>query len=121
MPQTETTPWEELAGALFDELVVAHATTRRSSDSGDYFPLRGDECATTYFVQPPVRTMEASDFEPHIGEAAGLLDALAASWVAQGETELSTLVPRMRRIAEALAHDNAQSDGTVDVLCYTLF
>jgi hypothetical protein len=121
MSLTERTRWEELAGALFDELVVAHAASRRAGDSHDYFPQGRDDRAATYFVEPSVRVMEASDFEPHIGHAAGLLDALAASWDAQGETELSALVPRMRRIAEALADDNAQSDGTVDVLCYTLF
>jgi hypothetical protein len=66
--------------------------------------------------------MQPADFEfPGGGSAAGLIDALTAYWAAQGETQLAAMAPRLHEIAEALRDEAAEGDGTVSVLCYTMF
>ena len=98
-----------IAGELFDQLVVPLAQARRSASTEPDFPLSGDDEAATYFERPAVRCMRESDFESHRGDAAGLLDALAAHWDAAGEPELAMLIPQMRLIATAL---DAEFDQT---------
>lgn len=120
-PPTPTARAAQLIGALFDEQVTPLAEARRRAGAGPYFPLGKDPRASTYFVEPRLRTMAPADYALSGSTAEGLLDALAASWAAQGETELVALVPRLREIAGVLAQQRTQSDGTVDVLCYTLF
>lgn len=121
MSQTDAPQSEQLAGALFDEVIVPIAQARSSAEEAAYFPLEGDAGVTTYFVEPSQRTMSAGDFQPHAGTAQGLVDAVTALWAAQGEIDLVALAPRMTEIAEALSTESAESDGMVDVLCYTLF
>ncbi|MGH8548917.1 MAG: hypothetical protein ACRERU_10020 [Methylococcales bacterium] len=119
MNQTKSDRSARLAGVLFDEVLVPLAAARRARGAQPYFPLQPDPKASSYFSPPSLRT--PSDFELRGGTAEGLLEALAALWEAQGETELAAMIPRMKEIAEALADEHAESDGTVDVLCYTLF
>lgn len=121
MSQTDSARSARLAGALFDEVVAPLAQERRARGKQSEFPL-GPEPASTYFTPPGLRTMESADFEiAGGGTIDGLLEALVAHWAARGEAELVALAPRMREIAAALREEEARSDGTVDVLCYTLF
>jgi len=117
MSSTEEGLSTRLAGALFDEVVVAHST------GAAYFPLRRDAAVASYFEAPDVRAMSAADFElPGNGEPDGLIDALVAYWKAQGETELAgAMAERLKPIAAALREETANDDGSVDILCYTLF
>lgn len=121
MNQTDSERSAELAGKLFDELVVPLAAARRASGAPPYFPLRPEAGASTYFSPVSPREMRPADLELRVGTAQGLLEALAASWTAAGEEELAALVPRLQAVADALALERAQSNGNVDVLCYTLF
>ena len=50
-----------------------------------------------------------------------LIDALAAHWTAEGETGLAAMAARLHEIAAALKEEAAEGDGTVSVLCYTMF
>ena len=111
-----------LSGALFDEVLVPVADARVASGAAPYFPAWRDAAAATYFERSSVGTMSPADFEfPGGGTAAGLIDAIAAYWLAQGETALAAAAPRLKAIAEALRAEAVADDGSVDIFCYTLF
>lgn len=111
-----------LAGELFDQMVVPLAEARRAAGTQAYFPTGPDADAASYFVPPGTRKMQPSDFGLIDDDTAtGFVDALAAYWSAAGEPELAAMAPRMQQIARAVIDEAAESDGNVDVLCYTLF
>lgn len=111
-----------LSGALFDEVLVPVSAARQAAGAAPYFPMSGDATATTYFERSSVSTMSPADFEfPGGGTAAGLIDAIAAYWLAQGETALAAAAPRLKAISEALREEAVADDGSVDIFCYTLF
>jgi hypothetical protein len=112
----------ELAGALFDEVLVRLAEERRSSGAPPYFPPRGEASRASYFVKPSLGVMSPTDFELEIGpKSEALIDALAAHWAKRGETGLTAMVPRLKQLADALGDEASENDGKVDILCYTLF
>lgn len=124
MSQTETQVDRStsLSGALFDEVLVPVAAARNAAGAAPYFPAWSDAAATTYFERSSVRRMSPADFEfPGGGTAAGLIDAMAAYWLAQGETALAAAAPRLKAISEALSDEAVADDGSVDIFCYTLF
>jgi len=123
MSSIESEESVQLGGELFDAVVAPRAEARQASGAEPYFPLRREPDALTYFVSPDVRVMAPADFElPGGGEPKGLIDALVAFWHAQGERELAAaMAGRLHSIAEALGREAAEADGSVDVLCYTLF
>lgn len=123
MSQTESRRRSaQLIGELFDELVVGLADERgRTPAKSPYFALSPDPSAATYYMTPRRARLSPQDYELQGGTANGLLSALSTLWTEQGDVELLPLVPRLREIAEALSAEQAESDGTVDVLCYTLF
>jgi hypothetical protein len=122
MNRTEPGLAAHLAGELFDQMVVPLAQARRASGSQPYFPTGPDANAGSYFVAPGTRKMHESDFELFGDDTSrDFIEALAAYWTASGETELAAMAPRMKQIAQAVINEAVESDGNVDVLCYTLF
>lgn len=122
MKSTETNPVDQLTQALFDDMVVPLAQSIRASGRPAYFALAGEPGAASYFETPSVGVMQPSDFEfPGGGDPEGLIDAIAAYWTEQGETGAAALAPRLKQIAQALREEAAESDGSVDILCYTMF
>lgn len=122
MSSTDEDRARRLAGALFDELVTPLAEARKVAGKQAYFPLAGEAGAKTYYEEPVLRAMQPGDFEfPGGGTAEGLVDALAASWAAEGETDLAAMAPRLKEIAAALREEAAEGDGSVSILCYTMF
>jgi hypothetical protein len=113
---------EALALALFDERLVPEAKARRARGEKDYFLLAPDSQAASYFERPAVVSMQPDDFAfPGGGGADGLIDALAKFWTDEGEGGLAAMAPALKEIAAALREEAAQSDGSVDVFCYTMF
>jgi hypothetical protein len=111
-----------LAGTVFDEVVAPIGEARKAAGATPYFAPAPVADAKSYYQAPFARVMQPADFEfPGGGSAAGLIDALAAYWSAQGETELAAMAPRLHEIAEALKEEAVEGDGTVSVLCYTMF
>lgn len=106
---------------MFDERVVPFADARRSAGAATYFPLGREQGAHSYFTRPERATLRPADYELAGGTAQGVLDALAARWSEQGEAELVAWIPRLREVASLLARECSESDGSVNVLCYTLF
>jgi hypothetical protein len=112
----------QLAGALFDEVMVPLAKARRSSSAPPFFPPRGEESRASYFGPPSLRVMTPADFELDVGgKSEALIDALAAYWTRKGEPELAAMAPRLKQLAAALGDEASEHDGRVDILCYTLF
>lgn len=122
MSSTEVDRARALAGALFDETVTPLAASRADAGAPQYFATAAEASEASYYQEPLLRVMQPADFEfPGGGSATGLIDALTAYWSSQGETELAALAPRLHKIAEALKEEAAEGDGTVSVLCYTMF
>lgn len=112
----------QLAGALFDEVLVPLAQARRNCGAPAYFPAWRESDAASYFVTPDIAIMTLADFEMQGGGGAEeLIDMIAAYWSAQGETALAAMAPRLKEFAVALTGEAAANEGIVDILCYTLF
>lgn len=113
---------DAVAGALFDTMVVPMAAARRQTGAPDYFPVAGNDAATSYFGPPSLAVMQPVDFEfPGGGTASGLIAAAATYWAKQGETPLAAMAPQLTEIAELLRAEDLAGDGSVDIMCYTMF
>jgi hypothetical protein len=122
MSQTDSDRVVPLAGDLFDRHVVPLASDRAAAGGQAYFPLARDPDAATYFVPADLAVMQPSDFEfPGGGSADGLIDALVARWREQGETALAAMGPLLHDLADAARAEAEEGDGSVDILCYTMF
>ena len=122
MSLTKTAEANELAGALFDEVVIPLAAARESRGQRPYFERSGKPDAETYFEPATTPVMQPLDFEfPGGGTPEGLVDALVAYWTQQGDDALAPLAEGLKELARAYREEDLKSDGTVDVLCYTMF
>ena len=122
MSPTEISRTASLAEELFDRIVVRLAKARRSAGEQAYFPLASKAGVTSYFEPTDVRAMQPADFEfPGGGTAAGLIDALTAYWIERGDTDLAAMAPLLHELAHAVAAEFEEGDGSVDILCYTMF
>ena len=112
----------QLAGALFDDLLVPLAKARRNAGAPPFFPPHGEASQKSYFGPPSLEFMTPADFELDVGgKSEALIDALAAYWARRGESELAAIAPRLKQLAAALGDEASEHDGRVDILCYTLF
>jgi hypothetical protein len=123
MSSTDENILDQLAGALFDEVISPLGKTRAAAGKQAYFPTAQDMAASTYYSEPLTRVMQRADFEfPGSGTVKGLIGALAAHWIAQGEADLAAMAPRLNEIAEASSDEDAPtSDGDVTTFCYTMY
>lgn len=129
MNSTETVPRtavesraDVLARSLFDEALAPAAATRRAEGWDGYFPLVGEPERATYFVRPHIAILTPADFDFRGGgDSDGLIDALVAHWVSEGDDHLVALGGRLKDIAKALRDEAVESDGAVDPYCYTMF
>jgi hypothetical protein len=123
MSSTDDNIIDQLAGALFDEVVSPLGRSRVSAGKQAYFPTAQDMSALTYYSEPLARVMQRTDFEfPGSGTVKGLISALTAHWVAQGEPDLAAMSPRLNEIAEAARDEDAPvGDGDVNIFRYTMY
>jgi hypothetical protein len=111
-----------IAGALFDLVVVPLAAARKDSGAPSYFAAAGEASAQSYFGPPSLAVMKPADFEfAGDGSPAGLVNALNSYWTENGDTDLCVLAPHLSTIAELLREEDMAGDGSVDILCYTMF
>lgn len=119
MNRTEST---ELAGRLFDEVLVPLASARLAAGAAPYFSHGRDAGVESYFTACAASSDSPTSREfPGRGSAEGLIDALVDHWAEEGETALAALGPRLAAIAQALGETAVREDGSVDIFCYTLF
>jgi hypothetical protein len=122
MSSTDENRARRLATELFDAVVTPLAQSRQVAGKQAYFPLAAEAGAKSYFEEPILRVMQPADFEfPGGGTAETLVDALAASWTAAGESGLAAMAPALKEIAGALRQEALEGDGSVSILCYTMF
>lgn len=112
---------KELAGKLFDELIVSTREARTTESGNTFFPLAANPDADSYFSAPAKKTLSAADFTAVYGNNEDLLTALAKLWEAEQQDDLNALLPGLHKIVQALQNEHRRQDGDVDILCYTLF
>jgi hypothetical protein len=113
---------KELAGALFDELVLPLAAARKDAGTQSYFPLAGEKGVSSYYDEPLLRVMQPADLEfPGGGTAEGLVEALGAYWRAQGEIGLAAMAERLKELVEPVREEVVEGDGSISIFCYTMF
>ncbi len=118
----DNTGVDALVQSVFDDMVVPLANARRSAERPSYFPRSGEVGASSYFEAPSLAIMQSADFDfPGGGDPEGLIDAVAEYWRRQGEDHAAAMAPRLKEIAQALREEADESDGNVDILCYTMF
>jgi hypothetical protein len=120
---SSTDDYEQLAAALFDEVLEPASRTKNDAGCDPYYPNAPNPSAETYFDVPtPVRRMTPGDFVfPGSGTASELVQALGLYWTAEGEFSLAAACPRLEAIAAAIAKSNSKQSAEVDIFCYTLF
>lgn len=122
MNSIDTDRGRTLAGKLYDDALAPLADLRRATGKGPYFPTAREAGAKTYYDEVSPRTMSPADFEfPGGGDGDGFVNALAASWTAEGETALAAMAPRLKEMAIVLQADADEGDGDISILCYTMF
>lgn len=122
MSPTDHEGLRDLAGALFDEVIMPLHEARATAGEPAYFPTAPDPAAATYYSPPLLRAMRPEDFEfPGGGTVEGIVDALTGYWSAQGEVELAATTSRLKQMAEAARNEAYAGDGSVSVFCYTMF
>jgi hypothetical protein len=122
MSSTDTDRARALAADLFDTLVKPLAESRGATGREPFCPQSPERGAASYYETPTVGVMRPADFEfPGGGASDGLIDALAARWTAESEPGLAAMAPALKQIADALSEEAAEGDGTVSILCYTMF
>lgn len=113
---------DEMAAAIFDEVVIPLAETLRARGRAPAFARAGDATAASYFEPPELGVMQPCDFDfPGGGDISGLLEAVADYWRARGDVAHLALIPGLMAVAGKLGEEAMQSDGEVDILCYTMF
>lgn len=112
---------DALARSTFDEAIAPAAEARGAEGQLPYFPRGFDAAAASYFDDVAEATNGDNFAFPGDGDPNALLDALSERWMQEGDARLAALVPRLKTIAEALAQEASEGDGSVDPYCYTMF
>ena len=108
------------ASAFFREVLVPVALKERESGR-EFFALRPDSSAESYYVEPTKREMMPEDFELRAGESVEeFVRALAALWASEGREELAAMAPRLAALAAEVREDEEQSDD-VSPFMYVMF
>jgi len=111
---------DRTASDFFTEVLVPAALRARESGR-EFFALRPDEAAESYFVEPTKREMRPEDFELRAGESVeDFVRELSALWSSEGREELSAMAPRLATLAAEVREDEEQPDD-VSPFMYVMF
>ncbi|HJU55717.1 MAG TPA: hypothetical protein VJ715_14130 [Pyrinomonadaceae bacterium] len=111
---------ELLAADFFNELLVPLACAERAAEKS-FFPLRAEDEAESYYVEPARRVMTAADFELRAAESiADFVKELAALWASEGHEELAALAPRLFELAQEMGEQEKQAED-VSPFMYVMF
>jgi hypothetical protein len=111
---------DRCASAFFDEALVPVALGERERGR-EFFALRPDASAESYYVEPTKREMKPEDFELRASESAeDFISELAALWASEGREELASMAPRLAALASEVREDEEQSDD-VSPFMYVMF
>ena len=108
------------AADFFREVLVPVALRERESGR-EFFALRPDAGAESYFVEPTKSVMRPEDFELRAGESVEeFVRELAALWVSEGREDLAEMAPRLAALAAEARDDDEQPDD-VSPFMYVMF
>jgi hypothetical protein len=108
------------AAAFFDEVLVPVALGERAQGR-EFFALRPDAEAESYYVEPTKRAMKPEDFELRAADSVeDFISELAALWLSEGREELASMAPRLAALASEVREDEEQSDD-VSPFMYVMF
>lgn len=111
---------ERRASAFFREVLVPAALRERESGR-EFFALRPDEAAESYYVEPTKGLMRPEDFELRAGESVeNFVRELAALWTSEGLEDLAAMAPRLAALAAEVREDEEQPDD-VSPFMYVMF
>jgi hypothetical protein len=111
---------DRLAADFFREVLVPAAQRERESGR-EFFALRPDASAESYFVEPTKRELRPEDFELRAGESVEeFVRELAALWSSEGREELASMAPRLAALAAEVREDEEQPDD-VSPFMYVMF
>ncbi|HVF44346.1 MAG TPA: hypothetical protein VM936_15085 [Pyrinomonadaceae bacterium] len=108
------------ASAFFREVLVPAALRERESGR-EFFALRPEAGAESYFVEPTNREMRPEDFELRACESVEeFVRGLAALWASEGREDLAAMAPRLAALAAEVCEDEEQRDD-VSPFMYVMF
>lgn len=111
---------DQRAAAFFTEVLVPAALRERESGR-EFFALRPEAEAESYYVEPTKGSMRPEDFELRAGESAeDFVRELAALWTSEGREELAAMAPRLAALAAEVGEDEEQPDD-VSPFMYVMF
>jgi hypothetical protein len=101
--------------------VLVPAALRERAEGREFFALRPDADAETYYVEPTRRTMSPADFELRAAESVeDFISELAAMWTAEGRGELAAIAARLGELAATLGAGEQQAED-VSPFMYVMF
>lgn len=108
------------ASDFFREVLVPLALKERESGR-EFFALRPEASAESYYVEPAKREMRPEDFELRACESVEeFVRELAALWSSEGREELAAMAPRLAELAAEVRDDEEQPDD-VSPFMYVMF
>jgi hypothetical protein len=111
---------DESAAAFFREVLVPVALRERESGR-EFFALRPDAAAESYYVEPTKREMRPEDFELRAADSVeDFVRELAALWSSEGREELAAMAPRLAALAAEVRENEGQTDD-VSPFMYVMF
>lgn len=111
---------ERSAVAFFREVLVPVALRERATGV-EFFALRPDAEAESYYVEPTNRSMEPADFELRASESVeDFIRELAALWASEGREEMAAMAPRLAALASSFGEDEEPTDD-VSPFMYVMF
>jgi hypothetical protein len=107
--------------AEFFREVLTPAALRERAGGREFFALRPEAAAESYFVEPTRRAMTKDDFELRAAESvAEFVGALAALWAAEGRDELAAMCGRLGELASEFGGEEEQGED-VSPFVYVMF
>ena len=111
---------DRAAADFFREALVPAALRERASGR-EFFALRPDAGAESYYVEPAKREMRPEDFELRAGESAeDFVRELSALWSSEGREELAAMGQRLAALASEVREDEERRDD-VSPFMYVMF
>lgn len=111
---------DQRAADFFREVLVPVALKERESGR-EFFALRPEAEAESYFVEPTKREMRPEDFELRACESVEeFVRELAALWASEGREGLASMAPRLAALASEVREDEEQPDD-VSPFMYVMF
>jgi len=111
---------DQRAAEFFRE-VLTPAALRERAEGREFFALRPEAAAESYFVEPTRRAMTGADFELRAAESvAEFINELAALWAAEGRDDLAAMCGRLGELAAEFGGEEEQG-GDVSPFMYVMF